>query len=300
MIKKIIAVAAVILIIAIGVVAYSFLRTPEEASGPIEAIPITTDAQESTVAKVSAPPEETNASVEEAEPRVDAAEETNTVAEAGTQAEAPTDTEAGTTPEAEATSFAEAGEQSSSEGDETTTSSITFEIVPGESQARFLIDEVLRGSPVTVVGATDQVAGQLALNPNDLSGARVGTIQVNARTLATDNDFRNRAVKNQILRTNDHEFVTFTPTEVVGLPETGTTGETYNFQIVGDLTVTDVTRPVTFNVVATATSETRIEGTATIAFPYSDFELFIPDSPSVDTVDDVVRLELEFVAETVS
>jgi len=147
------------------------------------------------------------------------------------------------------------------------------------------------------VGATDQVAGQLTAIPNDLSVTQVGAIQVNARTLATDNEFRNRAIKNQILRTNDHEFVTFTPTEVIGLPENGTVGETYTFQIIGDLRVTDVTQPVTFDVVATATSERRIEGTATTAFPYTDFELFIPDSPAVDTVDDVVRLELEFVAE---
>jgi len=118
--------------------------------------------------------------------------------------------------------------------------------------------------------------------------------------LATDNDCRNRAIKNRILLTDNHEFVTFTPTDVVGLPATGAQGETYSFQIVGDLTVTDITRPVTFDVVVTATSETRIEGTASTAFLYTDFGLFIPDAPAVDTVDDEVRLELEFVAEAVS
>jgi polyisoprenoid-binding protein YceI len=295
MIKRIITVLIAILIIAIGVVAYSFLRTPEQASGPIEAIPITNEAQEATVAEASsATAEGTSTSVEEAEPQADTAVETDTAAESETQAEA------STASEAEATIVTETGEQASGEDDETTTSPVTFEIVPAESEARFIIDEVLRGSPKTVVGITDQLAGQLALNPDDLPAAQVGTIQVNARTLATDNDFRNRAVKNQILRTNDHEFVTFAPTEIIGLPETGAVGETYTFQIVGDLTVTDVTRPATFDVVATATSETRIEGTATTAFPYTDFELFIPDSPSVDTIDDVVRLELEFVAEAVS
>ena len=86
--KRIIAIAAVVLIIAIGVVAYSFLRTPEEASGPIAAIPITTDAREPTGAEVgSATAEETNASVGEAVPQPDAALETDTVAESGTQAE---------------------------------------------------------------------------------------------------------------------------------------------------------------------------------------------------------------------
>jgi polyisoprenoid-binding protein YceI len=183
--------------------------------------------------------------------------------------------------------------------EQTSRSLITFEIVPAESQARFVIDEVLRGAPKTVVGTTDQVAGQLALDPVDLSSAQVGTIQVNARTLATDNDFRNRAIKNRILLTDSYEFVTFDPSEVIGLPEIGAVGESYTFQIAGDLTITDVTRPVTFDVVASATSEGQIEGTATTAFLYTDFELFIPDAPAVDTVEDEVRLELDFVAQAV-
>jgi polyisoprenoid-binding protein YceI len=193
----------------------------------------------------------------------------------------------------------EAPSQVSTSSEEKEASPTTFEIVPAESQARFLIDEVLRGDPITVVGATDQIAAQFTIDPNDLFATQVGIIQVNARTLATDNDFRNRAIKNRILVTDVYEFVTFTPTEVVGLPPNGEAGETYAFQIVGDLTITDVTRQVTFDVVATATSETRIEGIATTVFLYTDFELFIPDAPAVDTVDDEVRLELEFVAEAV-
>jgi polyisoprenoid-binding protein YceI len=150
-----------------------------------------------------------------------------------------------------------------------------------------------------VVGATDQVAGQFAVNPNDLSTAQIGIIQINARTLATDNQYRNRAIKNRILLTDDYEFVIFTPTEVIGLPQKGTVGETYTFQVGGDLTITDVTRQVTFDLTVTATSETRIEGVAATAFLYTDFELFIPDAPAVDTVDDEVRLEFEFVAESI-
>jgi polyisoprenoid-binding protein YceI len=302
MIKKILAIIAVILIVAIGLVAYSFLKTPEEASAPIEAIPITAEADESSVAEASGvTPEATNTAVEptavvEPEPQVDPDVETATPQPEPQEAEASpeADTEAVVTE-----TPAEASSQEDEPVEEMSASLITYEIVPAESAARFVIDEVLRGAPKTVVGTTDQVAGQLALDPVDLSSAQVGTIQVNARTLATDNDFRNRAIKNQILQTNDHEFVTFTPTAVIGLPETGAVGETYTFQIAGDLTITDVTRPVTFDVAASATSEAQIEGTATTAFLYTDFELFIPDAPAVDTVDDAVRLELDFVAEAV-
>jgi polyisoprenoid-binding protein YceI len=303
-IKKILAVIAVIVIIAIGLVAYSFLKTPEEASAPIEAIPITAEAGDSSVAEAGdVTPEGAEAAVEptadvEPEPQEDPG-----VEETATPQPEPQEAEAAPEADTEATVVTETPPEASSQEDEPVeempASVITFEIVPAESQARFVIDEVLRGAPKTVVGATEQVAGQLALDPVDLSSAQVGTIQVNARTLVTDNDFRNRAVKNRILLTDSHEFVTFTPTEVVGLPETGAVGETYTFQIAGDLTITDVTRPVTFDVVASATSEAQIEGTATTAFLYTDFELFIPDAPAVDTVDDEVRLELDFVAQAV-
>jgi polyisoprenoid-binding protein YceI len=295
-VKKVLAVAGVIILVAVALVAFSFFKTPQEASGPIEAIPITADPDQPSATEIS------NATSEE---RDFAVEDVETPVEAKPQADTPVEIDAGAEPETEAAADAgndaEAEAEASSGDDETNRETaagpIIFEIVAAESQARFLIDEVLRGAPITVVGATDQVAGQLTAIPNDLSVSRIGASQVNVRTLATDNEFRNRAIKNQILRTNDHEFVTFKPTEVVGLPETGAVGETYTFQIVGELTVTDVTRPVTFDVVATATSDTRIEGSATTAFPYTDFELFIPDAPAVDTVDNVVRLELEFVAE---
>jgi polyisoprenoid-binding protein YceI len=319
MIKKILVVVAVILIIVVGVVVYAFLRAPEEASGPIEAIPITTD-DEATVADTSSEtatetdtPVEEVAPTEEPEPQTDtgskaeAGEATDdTAADAGAVTESETqggaDNTTGTDTEAEPTSETDAGTSggTNESGEAATASSIIFEIVPAESEARFNIDEVLRGTPTTVVGATDQVAGQFAVNPNDLSTTQVGIIQVNVRTLATDNQFRNRAIKNRILLTDDYEFITFTPQEVIGLPETGTVGEPYTFQIVGDLTITDVAQQKTFEVTATAVSDTRIEATATTAFLYTDFELFIPDAPAVDTVDDEVRLEIEFVAEAVS
>lgn len=264
MFKKLFALALVAFVVVAGAVAYSFLRTPEAASGPIQAIPINVDTGQAVGA---------GNVVEEADPEV--------VIEAVDAPAEPTAAEAAETQV------------------EPAVGPIIFEIVPSESEARFLIDEVLRGQPITVVGATDQVAGQFAVDPTDLSTVRVGVFQVNARTLATDNQLRNRAIKNRILLTDTYEFVTFTPTEVVGLPEAGAAGDTFSFQMLGDLTVTDVTRPVTFDITAAAVSATRIEGTATTAFLYTDFNLFIPEVQSVDAVDDEVRLELNFVASAI-
>lgn len=184
-------------------------------------------------------------------------------------------------------------------GDAAATNLTIFEIIPTASEARFLIDEVLKGDPVTVVGTTDQVAGQFAIDIADPTTAQVGPILVNARTLTTDNEFRNRALKNRILLTDNYEFVLFTPMNITGLPASVTPGMPYTFQMVGNLTITDMTRQVTFDVTVTPVSATRMEGTATTSFLYTDFELAIPDSPSVDTVEDTVRLEFDFAAESI-
>jgi polyisoprenoid-binding protein YceI len=104
---------------------------------------------------------------------------------------------------------------------------------------------------------------------------------VNARTLATDNDFRNRAIKSRILSTDDYEFVTFTPTEVVGLPDSVSIGEAFAFQIVGDMIVRDVTNQVTFDATVTPISETQLEGGASVTILCADFGLTIPGALAV-------------------
>src|SRR5262245_33066343 len=71
---------------------------------------------------------------------------------------------------------------------------LRFQILPERSEVRFTIPEVLRGQPNEVVGKSNQVAGQIAVDPADLGTAKIGVIQVNARTLQTDDSRRNRAI----------------------------------------------------------------------------------------------------------
>jgi polyisoprenoid-binding protein YceI len=172
---------------------------------------------------------------------------------------------------------------------------LIFEISQQGTQARFVIDEVLRGSPKTVVGTTDQVAGQIVVRPAERS-VQVGTVQVNARTLTTDDEQRNRAVRNRILMSDQYEFISFTPTAMKNLPTSASVGETYSFQMVGDLKIRDVVKEVVFDVSVTPTSETRIEGKAATTVKYADWGIAVPQVPFVAGVSDDVRLELDFVA----
>jgi polyisoprenoid-binding protein YceI len=171
-----------------------------------------------------------------------------------------------------------------------------FEIQPEQSQARFIIDEILQGSPKTVVGTTNQVAGQIAVDPTDLDPAQVGQIMINARTFVTDSNSRNRMIQNQILQTDAHEYITFQPKQVLGVPAGSAVGQNVPVQIVGDLTIRGVTREVTFDGSVQPESTDRLKGNAATIISRGDWGLVIPQVPSVAGVSEQVRLELDFVA----
>ncbi|MBI3242944.1 MAG: YceI family protein [Chloroflexi bacterium] len=177
---------------------------------------------------------------------------------------------------------------------------VIFQISQAESEASFSIFEELNGQPKTVVGATDQVAGQVALDMNDLTKTQVGVIQVNARALVTDNDRRNRAIRNFILQTDQYEFITFTPTAITGLNGPAQPGQPFTFQIAGDLTIRNVTQPAVFEVTVQGESATRLTGTATTVVRRSDYKLTIPSVPNVANVGEEVTIEIDIVAEAAS
>jgi polyisoprenoid-binding protein YceI len=144
------------------------------------------------------------------------------------------------------------------------------------------------------------VAGQIVLDPNDADAAQVGTILINARTLATDSVQRDRAIQNWVLDTADHEYVSFTPTALVGLPDTLNEGQSVSFQIVGDLTIRDVTQPVTFEATVTPTASERLEGSAIASLRYAEWGIGIPRMPMVTSVSDELQLYVDLVASPVS
>ena len=53
---------------------------------------------------------------------------------------------------------------------------------------------------------------------------------------------------------------------------------------------------MTFDVTATAQTQTRLEGTATTTIRYADYGISIPQVRQVASVDQQVRLEIDFVA----
>src|SRR5262249_32346519 len=123
-----------------------------------------------------------------------------------------------------------------------------FRIDPTGSEARFITHETLLGQAKTVVGSTREVAGQIMVDFARPSITQLRPIRINARTVATDNEVRNRALRGQILRSNqdEFEFISFVPTKLIGLPEQISVGQTLTFQVEGKLTVRNETRDVVF------------------------------------------------------
>jgi polyisoprenoid-binding protein YceI len=177
-----------------------------------------------------------------------------------------------------------------------TVSATRYEIQSSDSIASFTIDEVLRGSPYTVVGTTDQVAGQISFDLDNPSVAQVGKILVNARTLITDDDSRTRALGNRILNSDQYEYISFSPTALSGLPTSVSVGQPFTFQMTGDLTIKGVSGPATFEVTVTPSADGSLDGVASTTIRYADWGVAVPSVPFVASVGNQVELALDFSA----
>lgn len=172
----------------------------------------------------------------------------------------------------------------------------TFVISSPESEARFRIDEELLGKPVTVVGATNALAGELTVDPANPPASVIGQIRIDASTLLTDNGRRNGAIRRFILQTNLHRFITFDTTAIMGLPDVVSVGDEIQFEIAGDLTVRDVTAPALFSLTLQVVSESELRGSASTVLARETFNLTIPRVPSVANVGEEFGVEFDFVA----
>lgn len=174
-----------------------------------------------------------------------------------------------------------------------------FVIDSGQSTASFEIDEELRGSPQVVVGTTNQVAGQVAVDPTDLSTAQFSQIVINARTFETDSSQRDRAIRGPVIlnsASDEFELITFDVSSVEGLDGDSQPGDSLEFSVTGDLTVKETTNEVTFDVTATFVDGMTIAGLASTTILRSNFDIGIPSVPGVANVSDDVVLNLDFVA----
>ena len=212
---------------------------------------------------------------------------TATVEPTATVAPIPTATTApAPTPESTATAPAAPSEA---------TQSATAFVLGEGTVARYKVEEVLASQGFKVAtGETSEVVGRIVFDADGAIFADESSIVIQAGTLKTDNDRRDRYVREQTLQTAMYPEIIFRPTSAEGLPSplSEASGEV-EFTLSGDLTIRDQTRPVTWDV--TAEFGGSITGLAVIDINFEQFGMDKPSVAVVVSVGDTIRLELDFV-----
>ena len=173
-----------------------------------------------------------------------------------------------------------------------------FTLVEG-SIARYKVEEVLARTGFKVAtGETDAVSGVVVFDAEGDVVAGESRIVVQAATLRTDSDRRDGYVRNRTLETDAYPEVVFRPTAIVWTePPAGELRGVQDFTIAGDLTVKDETRPVLWNATAEFHEDGRATGQASVEFTFADFGMDKPSVAIVLSVEDTIRLELDFVGQ---
>jgi len=165
------------------------------------------------------------------------------------------------------------------------------------SQASYHAHEQLVGKtlPSEGVGTSPGVSGSVVLGADGLIAADQSTITVDLTQLKSDESRRDNWIKNDTLQTSRFPTATFVANQVQGLPTPLPTSGEATFQLLGDLTVHGVTKPVTWQVTAQF-ADTTISGSATTSVKITDFGMTPPKVGPVLNIEDALNLELAFTA----
>jgi polyisoprenoid-binding protein YceI len=175
---------------------------------------------------------------------------------------------------------------------------IIYKIVPGESKVRYEVGETFINQSNRfnlAVGTTTQVEGEVIGNKSEPEKSSVGPITVNISQFTSDSSRRDSAIRGRWLESEKFPIATFSPTNIEGLPASYTEGQEYAFRITGDLTVREVTKPVTFEVNAVLNGDT-LSGFAETTILMSEFGVGPISIAGVLNTEDQAKLILEFVA----
>ncbi|MEA3336203.1 MAG: YceI family protein [Chloroflexota bacterium] len=182
----------------------------------------------------------------------------------------------------------------------------TFTVVPEESKASYLVDEQflesaleklgIQAGDVDVVGSTQQIEGQLQLNLEELS-APLGEnrFSVNLTGLSTDQRRRDGWIQDKGPQFSKFPSAEFTATAIEGAPDSYQEGQEVTFTLSGDLTIRDISQPVSFDVTASLDGDT-LDGIATTRLLMSDFGITPPNFAGTLTVADEFGIEIQLTA----
>jgi polyisoprenoid-binding protein YceI len=179
----------------------------------------------------------------------------------------------------------------------TASAAIALVVNSSNSSASYHAQEQLAGRnlPSEAVGTTPDVSGAIVLAPDGSIDASQSQVQVHLSSLESDQSRRDNFIKGNTLQISSFPNATFVPREAQGLPSPLPTSGQTAFELLGDLTVHGVTRPVRWQVNAQFDGS-NVSGNATTNVNISDFGMTPPKAGPVLSIQDGLILELSFSA----
>ena len=107
-----------------------------------------------------------------------------------------------------------------------------------------------------------------------------------------------RAIRERWLESSKYPLATFVATGVQNLPTDADFGKDVSFQVAGDMTIRDVTQPLTWDMTANLDGET-LSGNASTFLYMRDFGFGPPDIAGILKVTDGVTVTVQFTAQEV-
>jgi len=182
------------------------------------------------------------------------------------------------------------------------TGAVAYQIVPGESNLQYEVAETFINDNNRLnlaVGVTTQISGEILVHTAAPQSSQIGTITADISQFQSDSGRRDNAIRERFLQSSQYPTVTFTATQIEGLPESYTQGQEIPLTINGDLTIREVTRPVTFQATAMLEGDT-LSGSATTTILMSDYGFGPISILGMLNTEDEARVTLTFVARSQS
>mgnify|MGYP001096060493 CR=1 FL=1 len=173
--------------------------------------------------------------------------------------------------------------------------SLILEILEGTS-ARYLVKEQFArlALPNDAIGETSAVSGSIRFRPDGTIDPAGSSFQVQLRRLRSDDDQRDDFLLEESLESLKFSGADFVIKQAPGLPwPLPQEGQT-EFKLQGEMSVHGVTNPATWDVTAQFTQE-GATGQARTSFNFAKFGIEKPSVFFLLSVEDLIRLELDFV-----
>ena len=171
---------------------------------------------------------------------------------------------------------------------------IRFVLVSEKSEARFRVREQLANAnlPNDAIGRAKDFTGALVIKPDGSIVSADSKFAVNMGTLTSDQSMRDNFLRGSVLQVNQFPSAVFVPKQASGLPSPLPQSGSVTFKLTGDLTVRNVTNPVTWDVTAQVQGD-QVTGQATTSSKFEDFTLTQPRVARVLSIEDNIKLELD-------